>query len=65
MRIIDENYAEAHFEQDEEFPGTIDEWVVNSVVEIRASVAKEQSRKLFRLLALKYRCKFPIKGEKW
>lgn len=24
-----------------------------------------EDNKLFRLLALKYRCKFPIKGEKW
>jgi hypothetical protein len=43
----------------------MNEWVINTIIDIKNSKAKEEDQKLFRFLGLYYRSKFPIKGEKF
>ena len=63
MKIVDEHYGEI---DEEDLRGTINDWILESMVEIRnTNVKKEKERKLFRMLGLAYRSKFPIKGEKY
>lgn len=40
-------------------------WVVDTLVEVKHSATKEKETRLFRLLGLYYRSKFPIKGEQF
>ena len=63
MKIVDEHYAEIDYEEQK---GTLNEWVFESMVEIKnTNIVKEKERKLFRMLGLAYRSKYPIKGEKF
>lgn len=44
---------------------TLNQWVLDTLLEISHSGGKEKEQKLFRLLGLYYRSKFPIKGERF
>jgi len=40
----------------------MNEWVMNTIIDIKNAKARETDQKLFRYLGLYYRSKFPIKG---
>ena len=43
----------------------MNEWVMNTIVDIKHTQGKEQEQRLFRYLGLLYRSKFPIKNEQF
>ena len=53
---------------DSKYRDTLNEWVINTLTEIKHmknGSGKNQEQKLYRILALLYRSRFPIKGEKY
>lgn len=44
---------------------TLNNWMIDSLVEVRYASGKEKESRLFRFLSLYYRSKFPIKGERF
>ena len=53
---------------DSKYRDTLNEWVINTLTEIKYmknGSGKIKEQKLFRLLGLLYRSRFPIQGEKY
>ena len=58
-KMLEESYGELN---EEEYRDTMNEWVINTLIDIKHTPPKQPEQKLFRYLGLFYRSKYPIKG---
>lgn len=61
-KVLEESYAEMN---EEEYRDTLNDWVIETLVDIRHTPPKQPEQRLFRYLGLLYRSKFPIKNERF
>ena len=60
-KVLEESYAE--ISEEEYRDTTLNDWVIETLVDIRHTPPKQPKQRLFRYLGLLYRSKFPIKNE--